>query len=88
MGMLNKYNLINGIFCATCLMSKARNRRRLRAAIEHYLKPSPDGRHGLKFSYCEPKVHDIEHNRQLLRLLEFADDPSQPRTSDRPALVC
>ena len=65
MAMLNAYQLVNGIFCATCLLHKARNRRHLRRKLFIHLR----GHDGLKFGYGVPNPADIRHTEAVMTLL-------------------
>ena len=70
MAMMRVYDLVNGIFCATCLMHKARNRSRLRLALRAHL------RHHLQLVYGHPDPVNKVYNKAVLSLLQYADDPT------------
>ena len=70
MAMMGVYDLVNGIFCATCLMHKARNRSRLRLALRAHL------RHHLQIVYGYPDPVNKVYNKAVLSLLQYADDPT------------
>ena len=63
-------DLINGIFCSTCLIQKAYVRRRMRKALRKHLAAN------MKVVYRAADPASMKYNQALINLLNHTTDPT------------